>query len=122
MKLGKKNLIYSIFLAVTILIIIVSYLAFLLPNLYVDNNIESITEEIKKSHFEMVSGSEDLKKISKLGNQIFIETDKGFNKIKLNSIGLKGKVDISGSELQESLKKIEEIFMMNSKSNTKYTS
>lgn len=117
MKLGKKNLIYSILLAVTILIIIVSYLAFLLPNLYVDNNIESITEEIKKSHFEMVSGSEDLKKISKLGNQIFIETDKGFNKIKLNSIGLKGVVDISGSEIHESLKKLEEIFVKTTKDN-----
>lgn len=109
MKLGKKNLIYSIFLAVTILIIIVSYLAFLLPNLYVDQNIESITEEIKKSHFKMVGGAKDLRKISKLGNQIFIETDKGFNKIKLNSIGLRGVVDISGSDIQQSLKKIEQI-------------
>lgn len=109
MKLGKKNLIYSIFLAVTILIIIVSYLAFLLPNLYVDQNIESITEEIKKSHFKMVGGAKDLRKISKLGNQIFIETDKGFNKIKLNSIGLSGVVDISGSDIQQSLKKIEQI-------------
>ena len=51
MKLGKKNLIYSTLLAVTILIIIVSYLAFLLPNLYVDQNIESINEEIKKIPF-----------------------------------------------------------------------
>ena len=115
MKLGKKNLIYSIFLAVTILIIIVSYLAFLLPNLYVDQNIESINEEIKKSHFEMVSGAKDLRKISKLGNQIFIEVDKGFNEVKLNSIGLKGKVDISGSEIQQSLKKIEKISLKTGK-------
>lgn len=115
MKLGKKNLIYSILLAVTILIIIVSYLAFLLPNLYVNQNIESISEEIKKSHFEMVDGAKNLRKISKLGNQVFIEVDKGFNEIKLNSIGLKGKVDISGSEIQQSLKKIEELSLKTGK-------
>lgn len=108
MKLGKKNLIYSILLAVTILIIIVSYLAFLLPNLYVNQNIESISEEIKKSHFEMVDGAKDLRKISKLGNQVFIEVDSDFNEIKLNSIGLRGVVNISGSEIQQSLKKIED--------------
>lgn len=108
MKLGKKNLIYSIFLAVTILIIIVSYLAFLLPNLYVNQNIESISEEIKKSHFEMVHGAKDLRKISKLGNQVFIEVDSDFNELKLNSIGLRGVINISGSEIQQSLKKIED--------------
>lgn len=115
MKLGKKNLIYSIFLAVTILIIIVSYLAFLLPNLYVNQNIESINEEIKKSHFEMVDGAKDLRKISKLGNQVFIEVDSDFNEIKLNSIGLRGVVNISGSEIQQSLKRIEEISLKTGK-------
>ena len=63
----------------------------------------------------MVSGAKDLRKISKLGNQIFIEVDKGFNEIKLNSIGLKGKVDISGSEIQQSLKKIEKISLKTGK-------
>ncbi|WP_300410144.1 HAMP domain-containing sensor histidine kinase [Lagierella sp.] len=109
MKLGKKNFWYSIALAAFILVFVVSYLAILLPNLYVDHSVSSTTEELEKSHFEILKNKKNIRKLNKVGNHFYLEMDREFNKIDIFSYTLTGSLDISKTSVKDNLTNVREI-------------
>ncbi|MDO5017857.1 MAG: HAMP domain-containing sensor histidine kinase [Lagierella massiliensis] len=108
MKLGKKNLLYSSLLVLFILVTLISYLAFLLPNLYVEHSISTTAKEIEQSHLEDIKGNPSVE-FSKIGSRLYIEVDKDFNRIDVKSPGVNGYFDISSTPIRENLKNIEMI-------------
>lgn len=109
MKLGKKNFWYSIILAIFILIVVVSYLAILLPNLYVEHSITSTTEELEKFHLGMVENKDSISELTKIGSRFYLEMDMNFDKVEIFSSTLKGSLDISKSVVKDNLNNIRQI-------------
>ena len=50
MKLGRKNLVYSLILAGIMLLFLVGYFIYMLPSLYVDYVMEQNLKSVKEQH------------------------------------------------------------------------
>lgn len=109
MKLSKKTLLYSLILALIMVIFLVGYFILMLPALYVSYAEDSNYEEIMAVHKNyMADGSYDKSSLKNAMNMVTLEIPGGENCVNIINAYMNLNVMIKDEELREIIRKIKD--------------